>query len=188
MRVSRGNGVKKVPMSERVPTIDSALKYADFFLKVLSCIAILGGGFWTWYLFDQGGGSDWMINLDMQTEVLPYDDNFRLLVVHVHSKNPRIVSFDFGPKDGAYDLTFRKLDALKVNQVGNEDSGELLKKVNLMPNDGILWSPYAEFDDMRTLLVPKGITVVVNAALHVNHENDKASGDYVAASKVVSIQ
>jgi hypothetical protein len=38
-------------------------------LKVLSSAAILIGASWTWYLFDQGGGNDWMINLDVQTEV-----------------------------------------------------------------------------------------------------------------------
>jgi hypothetical protein len=188
MRVTRGNEIRKVAIGERSSRVDSAMQYADFVLKVLSSAAILIGAFWTWYLFDQGGGNDWMINLDMQTEVLPYDDNFRLLVVHVHSKNPRIVSFDFGPKDGAYDLTFRKLGALKVNQIGNEDSGLVLSRVSLMPDDGIVWSPFAEFDDMRTLLVPKGTTVVVNAGLHVNRENDKAGEDYVAASKVVYIQ
>ena len=131
-----------------------------------------------------------MINLDMQVEVLPYDQNLRLLVVHVRSKNPRVASFDFEPEDGAYELSFRKIGALKENDIGDEDQGQLLRTVSLMPDDGIVWAPYAEFDDMRTLVVPKGITVVVNAALHVKrHEGVPVTKDedYVNVSKAVQV-
>ncbi|MDR3482780.1 MAG: hypothetical protein P4L91_18940 [Burkholderiaceae bacterium] len=190
MKIFKGIRFKTSKSIGKPPWIDSALKCADLSLKILSCVAILVGGYWTYHIFDVGGGSDWMINLDMQTEVLPYDESFRLLVVHVHSKNPRNVSFKFRPKDGRYDLTFRKFVVLKENQVGDEDFGTVLNTVNLMPEDGIVWAPYAEFDDMRVLLVRKGIVVGVNAALHVNPDDDRDNDreDYVAVSRIVSIQ
>ncbi|WP_146120936.1 hypothetical protein [Burkholderia cepacia] len=52
-------------------------------------ITIIVGGLWVYYQFDLAGSSDWAINLNVSTEVIPYHDDLALLVVHVRSRNPR---------------------------------------------------------------------------------------------------
>lgn len=62
---------------------------ADVSLKVLSCTAILGAGGWAVWNFWLAGSTDWQSNLAIETQVLPYSGDKRLLVVHVKTKNPR---------------------------------------------------------------------------------------------------
>ncbi|MGF6604540.1 hypothetical protein P3T23_009296 [Paraburkholderia sp. GAS448] len=71
-----------------------AIDIADLILKILSSVAIVGAGIWAMWTFWLSGSTDWQNNLTLETQVLPYHDDLRLLVIHARSRNPRNVTFE----------------------------------------------------------------------------------------------
>lgn len=82
--------------------------------------------------------TDWTNNITLDTKVLPYRDDLRLLVVHVRSKNPRNDEFGLSSKAGdSFELRFRQIATDKKEKtVVDEDEGELITKVDLMKHTG----------------------------------------------------
>lgn len=170
-----------------------AIDIADLIVKCLSSLAIIVGGYWAYYQFDLGGAKGWEDNMSIQTQVMPYHDNLRLLVVHVKSKNPRNVKFELNKPDGSFELLVHKIpDELKSGAVTLEDEGEVLAKVNLLPEDGYEFLPNAEYDDMATIVLPVGITVSLTANMGIVNgtltKDRKPDFDFVSASTVVRVE
>ncbi|MFM0079754.1 hypothetical protein P0D72_12840 [Paraburkholderia sediminicola] len=174
-----------------------AIEIADLVLKVLSCLAIIGGGVWAYYQFDIGGSTSWQNNITLETQVLPYRDDLRLLVVHVKSKNPRNVEFDLVKKDGdSFVLRVRRItDDAKVNTVIDPDKRDVVvPDIDLLANTGgeYDFAPNAEMDDMRTIVLKVGTTVALTADMETNNgsldEHDKPDTDFISASTVVRIE
>jgi hypothetical protein len=149
-----------------------AIEIADFALKTLSCIAILCAGAWALWNFWLSGSTDWQDNITVETQVLPYHDDLRLLVIHAKSKNPRNTTFELsGAQHDSYQLRVRKLapDG-KARTVFAEDEGELIASADLLQlaGDNYEFLPNAEMDDMQTVVVPVGITVSVIAEMKIH--------------------
>jgi len=68
--------------------VKRAIDIADLVLKALSCLALVGGGVWAYYQFDIAGATGWQVNLAIETQVLPYHDDLRLLVVEPLETSP----------------------------------------------------------------------------------------------------
>ncbi|KVG35093.1 hypothetical protein WK72_21590 [Burkholderia ubonensis] len=173
-----------------------ALDIADLALKVLSCLAILGGGVWAYYQFHIAGATNWQNNLSIETQVLPYRDDLRLLVVHVKSKNPRSVEFHLVAKDGdSFVLRVQRVsDDAKANTLiapGKRDV--VVPDIDLLANTGgeYDFAPNAEMDDMRTIVLKVGSTIVLTADMEANNgtldEHGKPDTDFMSASTVVHI-
>lgn len=169
---------------------------ADFALRVLMFLAVVAGGLWAIYQYEQTGSTDWTNNITLETKVLPYHDNLRLLVVHVKSKNPRNYEFQLDSELGdSFELRLRRIatDA-KVGTVIGEDEGDLISKANLMANTGgeYMYLPGAEMDDMRTFVLPVNTTVTLTAEMQMHNgttdEHGKADTDFISASTVVRIE
>jgi hypothetical protein len=148
---------------------------------------------WTFYHFVLGGATDWVNNMSIQTQVLPYQDNLRLLVVHVKSKNPRAVYLILDQPGDSFDLFIRKVpDGLKSGAIITEDKGEVLAKMSLLSDDGYELLPNSELDDIRTIVLPAGITVSVTADMEIINGSKTKSGkpdhDYLTASTVIRIE
>lgn len=173
-----------------------AIEIADLALKVLSCIAIIGGGVWAYYQFKIAGSTDWQNNLALETQVLPYHDDLRLLVVHVKSKNPRNVTFNLRKKDGdSFVLRVQRIeDDAKVNTIIDPDERNVVvPDMDLMANTGgeYEFAPNAEMDDMRTIVLKVGSTLVLTADMETHNgtldEHGKPDTDFVSTSTVVHI-
>ncbi|TXD01946.1 hypothetical protein FTI75_25135 [Burkholderia pseudomallei] len=173
-----------------------ALDIADLALKVLSCLAILGGGVWAYYQFDLAGATNWQSNLSIETQVLPYRDDLRLLVVHVKSKNPRSVAFRLIKKDGdSFVLHVQRVsDDAKANAIvtpGKQDA--VVPDIDLLADTGgeYEFAPNAEMDDMRTIVLKVGSTVALTADMEANNGSLDAHGkpdtDFISASTVVHV-
>ncbi|VWD37270.1 hypothetical protein BLA17378_07777 [Burkholderia aenigmatica] len=145
---------------------------ADFTFKVLSCLAIIGAGGWAVWGFWLGGWTDWQDNITLETQVLPYRDDLRLLVVHAKSKNPRNATFELDSmKHDSYQMRVRKLPSdAKAGAVFHEDEGELIADIDLLKlaGDSYEFLPSAEMDDMQTIVVPAGTTVQVIAEMQIH--------------------
>ncbi|VBT48808.1 hypothetical protein [Burkholderia pseudomallei] len=173
-----------------------ALDIADVALKVLSCLAIIGGGIWAYYQFDLAGATNWQSNLSIETQVLPYRDDLRLLVVHVKSKNPRSVSFRLVKNDGdSFVLRVQRIpDDAKTNAlIATDKRDAIVPDIDLLADTGgeYEFAPNAEMDDMRTIVLKVGITVVLTADMEADNgtldEHGKPDTDFVSASTVVHI-
>jgi hypothetical protein len=173
-----------------------AIDIADLILKILSCIAILCAGVWALYTFRLGGSTDWQDNITLETQVLPYHDNLRLLVIHARSKNPRNATFELDSKlHDSYRLRVWKLTGdAQVGTVFHEDEGNLIASVDLLKLAGNDYEflPNAEMDDMQTNVLPVGSTVSVIAEMQIHtgthDEHGAPATDSNSTSTVVHIE
>jgi hypothetical protein len=172
------------------------IEVVDLGLKMLSCLAIIGGGMWAYYQFDIAGSTSWQNNLALETQVLPYNGDLRLLVVHVKSKNPRNIEFDLVKKDGdSFVLRVQRVaDDAKVNGIIDPDRRSVVvPDIDLLANTGgeYDFAPNAEMDDMRTIVLKVGSTVALTADMETNNgtldEHGEPDTDFISASTVVHI-
>jgi len=151
----------------------TSFEKADFVLRLLTFAAIVIGGGWTAYQYKQTGSADWAINMRLETEILPYRDDLRLLVVHVRSKNPRNYVFELNrdSKD-SFELRFHKISSdLKANVILDEENGQLIGKADLMQGTGggYAFLPNAEMDDMRYIVLPINTVVEITAEMQIHN-------------------
>lgn len=174
----------------------TSLEKADFVLRVLTYLAVVAGGIWAIYQYELTGSTDWTINMTIETKILPYHDNLRLLVVHVKSKNPRNYEFGLDSKlKDSFELRFRKMATdTKADAVIDEDEGDLIAKADLMQKTGgeYIFLPGAEMDDMRTIVLPVNTTVALTAEMQIHNattnEHGKPDVDFISASAVVRVE
>ncbi|MBN3843952.1 MULTISPECIES: hypothetical protein [Burkholderia] len=159
------------------------IEVADFVIRLLTLAAIVGGGAWAWYQYTEGGATDWQNNITLKTEVLPYHDDLRLLVVHVQSKNPRPNKFELtDSKHDSFELRVRRLvpDA-KAGNVFHEDEGDLIASADLLKLAGgdYEFLPQAEMDDMQTIVVKANtwLSVIAEMKLHTGTQNKHGQRD-----------
>ncbi|MRS98904.1 hypothetical protein GJQ57_09605 [Ralstonia pickettii] len=172
-----------------------SLEKADFILRVLTFVALVAGGGWAIYKYELSGATDWTNNIALDTKVLPYRDDLRLLVTHVRSKNPSSYEFVLNSKAGdSFELRFRRITMGKnENAVIDEDEGELIAKVDLLKDTGGEYQllPSAEMDDMRTIVVPVGATISITADMQIHNGSAKWRGkpdtDFISASTLVRV-
>lgn len=154
----------------------------DLILKWLQIAAILVAGAWAYYQFFLSGSNDWMINLELVTEVIPYGKDMRLMVVHVKSKNSRNTELSFDKHDGEFVLEVRQVPSgRKANSLITPEAGELIATYDLMPKDGYVFLPNAEFDDMVGVVLPANSMVALKARLVV-------ADDQVSTDKIVRVR
>jgi hypothetical protein len=169
-------------MSE--PTFAWLSRIADPLSKWATVLAVVGAGIWAYYQFNLGGGGggDWAIDLALTTEVIPYSDKTALLVVHIRAKNPRISEVNLEPPDDKYVLRVRQLpEGLPSGTVIDPDTdGKLIKEIDLLPKDGYIFAPGADFEDEMSMVLPIGSKVALTAELDYNN-------DYVATNKIVVV-
>lgn len=148
------------------------LEVADFAIRLLTLLSIVSGGAFAWYQYTESGSLDWQNNITLGTEVLPYHDDMRLLVVHVHSKNPRPVKFElYSDKHDSFDLRVRALPAGgPAGKVFHEDEGELVASADLLKLAGgdYMFLPEAEMDDMQVVVVKANTWVSVVAEMQIH--------------------
>jgi hypothetical protein len=175
--------------------VKKTIEVADLILKILSCAAILAAGSWALYSFWLGGANSWQSNVTIETQVLPYHDDLRLLVVHVNAKNPRPATFELESRlHDSYALRARKLPSdAKVGTIFYEDSGDLIANVDLLAraNGDYEFVPGAEMDDMETFVLQVGATVSLTAEMQMHNgtldDHGKPDSDTLGASTVVRI-
>ena len=171
------------------------IEIADFVIRLLTLAAVVGGGLWAWYQYAESGTTDWQNNITLKTEVLPYHDDLRLLVVHVQSKNPRPNKFELqSAQHDSFELRVRRLapDAA-AGKVFHEDEGDLIAHADLLQLAGgdYEFLPQAEMDDMQAVVVKANTWVSVIAEMKIHTGTRNAHGqpdiDENATSAVVYV-
>jgi len=149
-------------------------------------IMLLIGGLWAYYLFAVSGASDWAINLNISTEVIPYHDNLALLVVHVRSRNPRNSKVSLNPPNDAFKLMIKELPkgadkGSIIDPNDNVDPKGFSMTVNLLPKDGYDFDPGADFEDATAVVLPIGTKVWLTTELDYR-------GDFVSTSNIAVVE
>lgn len=129
-----------------------------------------------------------MNNISLDTAVLPYRNDLRLLVIHVRSTNPRTSKFEFDATNATFTLDVRQLpNDGNAQTVFNEGDGQLVVKIDLIEGtDGYEMLPAATVDDMRTVVAPVGAIVSMTAELRIRRWW-QANSDYIFTSSVVRV-
>lgn len=162
--------------------------WAEFALTCASLIALPVAGWWAYHNFSVEDTHETNPNISVSADVLPYDDDRRLLVVHVRPKNAGKVPIELdGGKKGDIDVEVKVLPPKLPN--GHLDPDKLPVKFpasNIVSGykGGYVMEPGIDYDEIETFVVPKGATYIVRAEMdHYDEDPD----DEVDASSVVVV-
>ena len=137
---------------------------ADFVLKAVAIVAIVLGMVAAYYRFGGLRAPDASMQLSISTEVLPYSDEARLLVVHARPRNTGTTSVELG-KAGFPVSVVSLPNNLKAGtiDVDNELAKAPLKyKVDILSRfpGGYVIDPGFEYDELFVVVVPPGLYAV----------------------------
>ncbi|WP_157658346.1 hypothetical protein [Burkholderia ubonensis] len=163
--------------------------WADLALTCASLIAIPVAGWWAYHNFSVEDTHEANPNISVSADVLPYDDDRRLLVVHIRPKNAGKVPIELdGGKKGDIDVEVKVLPAKLP--AGRIDAGKLpvrfpARNIVSRFDGGYVIEPGIDYDEIETFVVPKNATYLVRAVM--SHYDD-APDDEVDASSVVAVK
>lgn len=178
-------------MSKRLARL--SLQWAGVVSLVVTLASLLVTGGWGYYRWRVAGADDWMVNLDMTTEVLPYpgSDDLRLLVIHVRSKNSTANEVEFNARDATFTLTANRLPLglkadSKLSPADQRDA--IVPPFDLMAESGggYDFMPNAEFEDTEAIVVKAKTTVRLTATL-TRRQTIRGSSDFVSVDRFVVI-
>ncbi|KVN23892.1 hypothetical protein WJ63_19340 [Burkholderia pyrrocinia] len=169
--------------------LDKVKPWAEFALTCASLIAIPIAGWWAYHNFSVEDTHEVNPNISVSADVLPYDDDRRLLVVHVRPKNAGKVPIELGGgKRGDIDVEVKVLPPKLAN--GHLDLGKVpvsfpARNIVSRYEGGYVMEPGIDYDEIETFVVPKRATYIVRAEM--DHYDDDAPDNEVDASYVVVV-
>ena len=156
------------PSPSRVWGSGSATEFIAKWVAILGAVGAAGWGLFRW---TESGGRDWMVNLQMSADVLPYDTDTRLVAVHLKSVNPLDRKFEFDRPAGRYAIDVYALpERVRSGSTIAGEKGKKLASADLLPDDGYLFLPHAEFDDVAIFVLPAGKPVFIEATVAGAHD------------------
>lgn len=162
-------------------------------LPWVTIVSIFVGGWWAHHNFSITDTAEWNPEIRVSAEVLPYDVNSSLLVVHVKPKNIGKVPIELhgGVKGG--DIIVKVSSMPSKHGMGRINENELANVVEIKGyveefGGDYLLEPGVEYDDLHYFIVPKNKLYVVNAELDLpNDGKNLKDRDEVDVSTVVRI-
>ena len=143
----------------------------EFIAKWVTILGAVGAAGWGLFRWTEGGGRDWMVNLQRSADVLPYDGDTRLVMVHLRSVNPLDREFEFDRPSGRYAIDVYALpERVRSGSTIAGEKGKKLASADLLPDDGYLFLPHAEFDDVAVFVLPAGKPVFIEATVAGAHD------------------
>ncbi|KGS31165.1 hypothetical protein [Burkholderia pseudomallei] len=168
--------------------LDKVKPWAEFALTCASLIAIPVAGWWAYHNFSVENTHEINPNISVSADVQPYDEDRRLLVVHVRPKNVGKVPIELdGGKSGDIDVEVKVLPRKLPD--GHLDPAKLPVKFparNIVSrfDGGYVLEPGIDYNEIETFVVPKDATYIVRAVMsHFDSDPD----DEVDASCVVVV-
>jgi hypothetical protein len=169
-----------------VITFEKLKLWLEFALTCCSLIAIPVAGWWAYNNFTNEDTDEASPNITVSAEVLPYDADRRLLVVHVKPKNAgRVpVELDGGAK-GDIDVFVKTFPAgLDSGRVNQDKLPVAFSARNIVSKyKGYDMEPGIDYDEVETFIVPKATTYLV----YTEMDNFEEPDIEVDASTVVKV-
>ncbi|WP_211474099.1 hypothetical protein [Collimonas humicola] len=152
--------------------LQKARDWTDFLLKSFAIAAIIASGLWAAFEFSATGRSDTNIQVLVSAESRSYTDTQSLLIIHVKPKN--IGKIVVRPGEDGLLVTVRKIPGDAKDGIMRLDALPLLYSTDLLKRylDGYEIEPGAEYDEILTIVVPKGSLYAVRAELDIGNEDE----------------
>ncbi|KVD23146.1 hypothetical protein [Burkholderia ubonensis] len=189
VQAKRGLAAKEVIGDRMRFELETAKKWVDFLLACGSLIALPVGAYWVVHNFSAEDTHEANPNISVTADVMPYDDDRRLLLVHVHPKNAGKVPIELdGGTKGDIKITVAAVPAKLPD--GPVDTDKLPAQFTV-PNfvsrysGGYVMEPGIDYDELLPFVVPKGKSYLVRAEM--THYDD-SSDDEVDGSCVVKVE
>jgi hypothetical protein len=168
-------------------------EWGSALLPWVTIASLFIGGWWAYHNFSITDTAEWNPEIRVSADVLPYDSNSSLLVVHVKPKNIGKVPIELqgGVKDGDISVTVSSIPSKqglgRINETELMKVDEIKSFVNELGGDYIL-EPGVEYDDLKFFVVSKDRLYFVSAQLNLPYDGDNPDdGDEVDGSTVVQV-
>src|ERR1035437_2363145 len=150
--------------------LQKARDWLDLVLKSLLLLALILFGVWAGYRLWNDRIAVTRVQLAVSTEYKPFSDDARLLLIHVKPKNIGQANMQPG-KEGVVVLVRSIAPNTAPGVLDLEKMREVHKLVltDKFPDDYPLL-PGVEYDEVSALVVPKGATYAIKAALDLGDE------------------
>lgn len=156
-----------------IESLQKQLKeWGSALLPWVTIISIPIGGWWAYHNFSITDTAEWNPEIRVSADVLPYDSNSSLLVVHVKPKNIGKVPIELqgGVKGGDISLTVSLIPSKhilgRVNEAELTKVDEIKSFVKELRGDYAL-EPGVEYDDLKYFVVSKDKLYVVSAQFNL---------------------
>lgn len=167
--------------------LEKVKPWADLLLTVVSLIAIPATGWWAYHNFSVEDTHEANPNISVTAEVMPYDDERRLLVVHIRPRNLGKVPIELlGGTRGDISVDIKALPSKSPNgYLDLEGVPVTFAAHNIVSgfNGGYVMEPGIDYDEIKTFVVPRGVTYVIRAEM--DHYDDSPD-DEVDASYIIA--
>jgi hypothetical protein len=144
----------------------------DFSLKVISIIAIITGGVWTYFQFYVSDFGN--IQINVSTEYQQHSDGLRLLLIHVKPKNVGKAIYEAKRNKQKFTVKIRNISTgigkgvLDLETLPESYNVDLMKRFP----DGYEIDPGVEYDEVVAVVVPKDSMYAISAVLDINSEDE----------------
>ncbi|PTB17869.1 hypothetical protein C9I57_25420 [Trinickia symbiotica] len=158
--------------------------WAELALTCASFIALPVGGWWVYHNFSVEDTHEINPNISVTAEFKPYDDERRLLIVHVRPKNVGKVPIELdGGKNGDIEVQVKVIPSKMADGPINLDKLPVQYRVSNFVSryqGGYIMEPGIDYEEVLTFVVPKDTTYLVNAEMaHFEVPDDEVDGSYV---------
>lgn len=144
--------------------------------KLATILAVVIAAIWTYHIHEITGESDDNPQMTLSTQVLEYNQDERLLVVHVRDKNVGKIPIPLA-KDSLTVTVKRIPDTLKPGHVDMGKQPALFVDKSLEETD---LEPAVEQDDLREFVISPGL-------YYVEGTLDLPDGDFINDAAVASV-
>jgi hypothetical protein len=150
--------------------------WGDVLIKWVTVIAILIGGWWAYHNYSIADTAEINPIINVSAEVLPYNNDSRLLVTHIKPDNVGVVPVELtgGKIGGDISITISKIPPdLSQGRIEASKLSQLYGIKSLVAeNDGsYIIEPHARYDDVRVFVVPKGQTYFIHTEMVLPNES-----------------
>lgn len=165
--------------------LDTAKKWVDFLLACGSLLALPIGAWWVVHNFSVEDAHEANPNISVTADVMPYDADRRLLLVHVRPKNVGKIPIELdGGSNGDIKITVGAVPAKLPN--GPMDTDKLTAQFTV-PNfvsrypGGYVMEPGIDYDELVPFIVSKAKTYIVRAEMthYDDSPDDEVDGSYI---------
>lgn len=146
-------------------------KTADPWSKWMQVVAIVGAAWWAIYNYNLLGTSEPTPVMKVSVEVLPYDADKRLLVVHALPHNVGKVSIDVGYP---MSITIKRIpEGEGSGYIDRDKLPPLFEAKNIIQRyAGYQLDPGVEFEEVEPFVVPAGASYIVEAVLGLKKDEE----------------
>ena len=169
--------------------VQNVVIISDIFESLVTALAIILGGIWSYWNFVIKRQSIWNLQLFLEPEILTYNSGQRLLVVYVVLKNTGQVKVIPGPKGCRISIWEIPKNKEKGNQIFPKEGKVLLKNIDILrkyKEKGGYWKyeiePNCLYQEVEAITVMKGDLLGIEVKFYPPEDDD-----FINETKIIKV-